>query len=334
MRIGYAMFPQADVPSEAAPLGDAERMARELALVDVAGGLGFDSFWATEHHFGDYLLAPSPLQLLAYVAGRFPALELGTMVVVLPWNDPLRVVEGVVQLDYLAGGRLLVGFGKGEAEREFAAFGMDVAEGRRRFERDLGLVVRALETGVLERPDAPPIRVRPAPARSFAGRIYMAAGSPASLDRAADEGLGLLRIALRSWEEVGEQVATHRARFLAAHGVPPPPVVSLVFGYVDRDAGRARERGIAAAEAYRASAKAHYGLPDGPADLRRFAEAQLWGTPDEVVERVRAIGEASGTEHLAIAFRFAGLGYEEAEASMRLFAAEVLPRVRPAEVPR
>jgi alkanesulfonate monooxygenase SsuD/methylene tetrahydromethanopterin reductase-like flavin-dependent oxidoreductase (luciferase family) len=159
----------------------------------------------------------------------------------------------------------------------------------------------------------------------------MAAGSPVSLDRAADEGLGLLRIALRSWEEVGENVRRHRQRYVAAHGGEPPPVVSLTYGYVDRDPVKARELGMEYAQAYRLSAVAHYGLPDGPDELRRFGEAQLWGTPDEVVEKVHAIAEISGTAHVAMAFRFAGVPYADAEASMRLFAAEVLPRLR--EIP-
>ena len=73
MRSGYVIFPQANVESEPSPLPDTERMQRELDLVDLAGELGFDEFWVTEHHFGDYNLAPSPLQLLSYVAGRFPA---------------------------------------------------------------------------------------------------------------------------------------------------------------------------------------------------------------------------------------------------------------------
>lgn len=328
MKIGYVMFPQGNVPSEPVAMADPERMANELRLVDLAGSLGFDSFWVTEHHFGDYNLAPAPLQMLSYVAGRFPELELGTMVVVLPWNDPLRVVEGVVLLDYLAGGKLLVGFGKGEAQREFTAFGLDVGDARRHFDEQIALVVRALQTGVLERPGEEPLQVRPQPARSFDGRIYMAAGSPESLARAADEGLGLVRIALRSWDEVGEQVRAHTERFTAAHASPPPPVVSLTYGYVDRDPGRARERGTQYAEAYRVSAISHYGLPGGPDDLRRFGEAQLWGTPDEVVEKVHAIAETSGTAHLAIAFRFAGVPYDAAEESMRLFASDVMPRLR------
>ena len=105
------MFPQGNVASEPETLDDRERMGRELRLVDVAGALGFDSFWVTEHHFGDYNLAPAPLTVLAYVAGRFPRMGLGSMVVVLPWNDPLRVIEQAVVLDYLADGRFLLGIG-------------------------------------------------------------------------------------------------------------------------------------------------------------------------------------------------------------------------------
>lgn len=329
MRTGYVSFPQGNVPAEPQPLPDSERIPEELRLLELAGSLGFEELWTTEHHFGDYNLAPAPLQLLAWAAGRFPGVTVGTMVVVLPWNDPLRVVEQVSMLDYLTGGRCLVGFGKGEARREFSAFGLDLDAGRAGFDGDLGLVLEALETGVLRREGELELEVRPAPARSFAGRLYLAAGSPASLEQAARRGLGLLRIALRSWKEVGEQVARHREACRAAHGREPPAPVSLVFAYVDRDPGRARELGRRYARAYRESAIHHYELgPDAERELEQFADAQLWGTPDEVVEKAAAIAELTGTAHLACAFRYAGVPYDHAEASMRLFAAEAAPRIR------
>jgi alkanesulfonate monooxygenase SsuD/methylene tetrahydromethanopterin reductase-like flavin-dependent oxidoreductase (luciferase family) len=322
------MFPQANVSSEPTAMTDAERMARELALVDLIGELGFDAFWVTEHHFGDYNLAPAPLQMLAYAAGRHPGITVGSMVVVLPWNDPLRVVEQAVLLDYLSRGRLLLGFGKGEAAREFTGFGIDLEQGRRRFDANLELVLGALETGVIERKGEPRVDVRPAPARSFAGRLYMAAGSPQSLDRAATSGLGLLRIALRSWADVAEQVGRHRELYLATHGREPARPVILTYSFVDRDPGRARELGTRYAAAYRESAIAHYELGNAETELEQFAAAQLWGTPGEVVEKAAYVAELTGTDHLAFAFRYAGVPYEEAEASLRLFAAEALPRLR------
>ena len=155
MKAGYAMFPQGNIAGETEAMPDQERMDRELRLANLAGEVGFDSFWVTEHHFGDYNLAPAPLTVLAYIAGRFPKMDVGSMVVVLPWNDPLRVIEQTVILDYLAEGRFLLGIGKGEAAREFSAFGMDLDEGRRRFETNLDLVIEGLSTGVLRRPGEP-----------------------------------------------------------------------------------------------------------------------------------------------------------------------------------
>ena len=225
--------------------------------------------------------------MLAYIAGRFPHMNVGSMVVVLPWNDPLRVIEQTVILDYLADGRFLLGIGKGEAAREFNAFGMDLDEGRRRFETNLDLVIEGLSTGVLRRPGEPDITIRPAPRSDFRDRILMAAGSPQSLDRAADTGLPLLRIILRGWEEVADQVERHRERFTAATGYAPPPCVLLTYGFCDRDPVRARELGMQYATAYRKSAISHYGLADGDADLRRFAEAQIWGTPGRDRREVR-----------------------------------------------
>jgi len=331
MRVGYLIFPQGNVESEPAALPDPERIPQELALLDLAGSLGFDEIWVTEHHFGEYNLAPAPLQMLAYVTGRYPSVTVGSMVVVLPWNDPLRVVEQIVQLDYLARGRLIVGFGKGEAAREFNAFGLDLEDGRRRFDENLALVLGALETGVFERDGEALLRVRPQPAGTFRDRLYMAAGSPASLDRAAENGLGLLRIGLRSWGEVGDQVRRHHDVFMATHGREPPQTATLVFGYVDRDPGRARELGIQYAMNYRVSAIHHYGLgEDAQAELEAFGEAQLWGTPEQVVEKAVAIGEQTRTGHLSVAFRYAGVPYEDAETSMRLFATEVRPRLREA----
>jgi hypothetical protein len=54
----------------------------------------------------------------------------------------------------------------------------------------------------------------------------------------------------------------------------------------------------------------------------------VWGTPDQIVERLRERREVIGDHDLTCCFRYAGLPYERAEASMRLFAAEVLPRVQ------
>ena len=56
-----------------------------------------------------------------------------------------------------------------------------------------------------------------------------------------------------------------------------------------------------------------------------YLRVNVWGTPDQIVERLQARREVIGDHDLTCCFRYAGLPFEQAEASMRLFAAEVLP---------
>ena len=52
------------------------------------------------------------------------------------------------------------------------------------------------------------------------------------------------------------------------------------------------------------------------------------GTPEQVIAAYRARWELIGPFEAAPAFRFGGIPIEQAEASMRLFAAEVLPELK------
>src|SRR5262249_27650794 len=87
MHVGYA--PLFQTPGNALP--DAEVYRQECRLAEWAEPLGFDSIWSVEHHFTDYTMCPDVLQFLTYMAGKTQHVKLGTMVIVLPWHDPIRV---------------------------------------------------------------------------------------------------------------------------------------------------------------------------------------------------------------------------------------------------
>ena len=69
--------------------------------------MGFDYVGPVEHHFTDYAACPDPFGMLSYVAARTSKIDLITGAVILPWNNPLRVVEQALQLDILSEGRLI-----------------------------------------------------------------------------------------------------------------------------------------------------------------------------------------------------------------------------------
>ena len=121
--------------------------ARQVLMVEP---LGFQSVWGVEHHFTDYTMCPDVLQFLSYMAGRTPSVQLGSMVVVLPWHDPMRVAEEVSMLDNLSGGRLILGLGRGAGKVEFDGFRLSMDESRPRFVEAAEMLLRGLESGYCE----------------------------------------------------------------------------------------------------------------------------------------------------------------------------------------
>ncbi|HEU0171737.1 MAG TPA: LLM class flavin-dependent oxidoreductase [Acidimicrobiales bacterium] len=331
---------------------DGQVVAEEVHLGVLADALGFDALWPVEHHFEDYAFCPDNTVLLANMAARTQRILLGTGAVILPWNDPLRVAEKISLLDHLAGGRVLFGVGRGLARREYEGFGIDMDESRDRFDEAARMVMDALESGWIEG-DGPYYRqartpIRPAPARSFRDRFYCVAMSPDSVLVAADLGARMVVFSQRPWEDQADAMATYRERFEAAHRRAPAPPVTCDFLYCDTDPARAEDKAHEHIAGYLASVMQHYELASdhfkeargyeaygNAVDLLRaiglermcemYLGVQAWGTPAQVLERLRARREVIGPFDLTACFRFAGLPIEDAERSMRTFASEVLP---------
>jgi len=197
MHVGYA--PMFQNPGNALP--DAEVYRQELRLAEMAEPLGFDSLWSVEHHFTDYTMCPDVLQFLTYMAGKTQHVKLGSMVVVLPWHDPMRVAEQIAMLDHLSGGRVILGLGRGLARVEYEGFRIDQNAGRQRFVEYAQLVLNGLEKGYIEGGETvqqPRRDIRPSPLKSFRERTYAAAVSPESMPIMAQLGVGLLVIQLHS----------------------------------------------------------------------------------------------------------------------------------------
>src|SRR5712692_8298020 len=180
VHVGYA--PLFQNPENERP--DLEVYTEELRLAELAEPLGFDSIWSVEHHFTDYTMCPDVMQFLSYMAAKTSSAKLGSMVVVLPWHDPMRVAEQVAMLDNLSGGRMILGIGRGLARVEFDGCRSDMNESRERFIEYAEMILNGLEHGYVESDGRflkqPRRDLRPRPFRSFRGRTYAAAVSPDS----------------------------------------------------------------------------------------------------------------------------------------------------------
>ena len=334
---------------------DIEVYQNELKLADLAEPLGFDSIWGVEHHFTDYTMCPDVLQFLSYMAGRTERVQLGSMVVVLPWHDPMRIAEQFSVLDHLSGGRAVIGVGRGLGRVEFEGFRLDMSESRTRFAESAKMLVNSLENGVAEFDGElikqPKVDIRPKPYKSFQGRTYAAAVSPESSLALAQLGLGILIIPQKPWSEVENELKAYREIFQEVNGTPAPPPIVVGFTFCHEDQDRAKEMASEYVGNYWDSIMDHYEFRSdhlketkgyeyygkftekieqyGTQDVKDFfLDLQVWGTPDQCYDKIISTRDRVGSDSFLAAFSFGAMPYDEVEKSMRLFAKEVLPRLK------
>jgi alkanesulfonate monooxygenase SsuD/methylene tetrahydromethanopterin reductase-like flavin-dependent oxidoreductase (luciferase family) len=328
----------------------------ELRLGDLAEPLGFESIWGVEHHFTEYTMCPDVLQYLTYFAGRTERVQLGSMVVVLPWHHPMRVAEQVVMLDHMSNGRFIFGMGRGLGRVEFEGFGVNQEDSRAIFVESAQMILEGLERGFCEF-DGKFIRqerreLRPRPFKSFRGRTYAAAVSPESSEIMARLGIGLLIIPQKPWEIVIQELDTYRTIYQQTNGVDAPPPIVAGWTFCDESADRAEEMAREYIGEYWRTVVRHYELigdhltkmrgyegyksmqeratkPGGVDELIDFfLGLQVWGTPEQCYEKIVDTQKRTGGEAFVGVFSYAGMPYDMAEANLRLFASEVMPELK------
>jgi alkanesulfonate monooxygenase SsuD/methylene tetrahydromethanopterin reductase-like flavin-dependent oxidoreductase (luciferase family) len=335
---------------------DSEIYREELELARMAEPLGYDSVWGTEHHFTDYSMIPNPLPFLSYMAGCTTRIELGSMVVVLPWHNPARLAGEICMVDNLTGGRLQLGIGRGLGKVEFDGLGADMSTSRQVFDEAATALLVALETGVIEASgeyvSVPKRELHPRATGTFVGRTFAAAVSPESVRAVAQLGAGLIIIPQKPWETVISEVAMYREEFGRYHpdrDIPGPIVATHVF--VDTDAARAQELGDYYATVYYHRVMDHYDLAGkhfseqpgyayyskiaerlektGKDDAAQFySDLHVKGTPAQCLEKLEWIKNSVGADALLSFFSYSGIPFEESRRGTLLYSERVLPTVK------
>jgi alkanesulfonate monooxygenase SsuD/methylene tetrahydromethanopterin reductase-like flavin-dependent oxidoreductase (luciferase family) len=276
-------------------------------------------------------------------------------VVVLPWHDPMRVAEGVSVLDHLSGGRMILGLGRGLARIEYEGVRIDQNEGRNLFVEYAELVMNALENGYMEGGKftrQPRREIRPAPFKSFKGRTYAAAVSPESMPIMAKLGVGLLVIPQKPWDAVKADFEVYHRVWREVNGaVPAPKPLSGGFVFVDENKDRAEEQAMKWLSGNYATVIKHYEMTSEKFGTQKsyefygqiskfiakhgiggaaagFAQLMPWGTPEQVLEKLKFIRDTIDANGFMLNFSYAGMPYDEAERNLKCFAKHVLPEVK------
>jgi alkanesulfonate monooxygenase SsuD/methylene tetrahydromethanopterin reductase-like flavin-dependent oxidoreductase (luciferase family) len=82
-----------------------------LGIIELGERLGFDSAWLRHRHL-QYGIS-SPVAVMAAASQRTSRIELGTAVIPLGWENPLRLAEDLATVDILSGGRINPGVSVG-----------------------------------------------------------------------------------------------------------------------------------------------------------------------------------------------------------------------------
>jgi len=212
----------------------------------LAEGLGYDGVWAAEHFGTPYGMSPNPLQALAYFAGATEHINLGTMLVIVPWWNPIRLAHQIAFLDIMSNGRYTtIGLGRGVAKSEFDSLGVPREESTQRLVETLDILELAFTQERFsydgEIFKIPEMSLRPKPkSTDLFDRLYGGSATGPTLELISRRGLKPLLIGNKPLAEAAkdvQKVNTIRAEM----GFEPCQPRNLMFTYCapTRDAAKA-----------------------------------------------------------------------------------------------
>jgi alkanesulfonate monooxygenase SsuD/methylene tetrahydromethanopterin reductase-like flavin-dependent oxidoreductase (luciferase family) len=333
-----------------------QRYLAELVLYDQ---VGFDGVCVNEHHQTAYGLMPSP----DVVAGMLVPQTKGKIAVLgnaISLRDhPLRVAEEIAMLDVASGGRIISGFVRGIGA-EYQTFQLDPSQSRDRFHEAHDLIIEAWTRPgpfewygrhfklryvnpwpvPLQRPH-PPIW---SPSQGSAETVEWAARNRYTYLQTYSD-IGTLRRAFGEYREAAERHGYTSSPSQLGWAVPvyvadtdeqarreARPHLEFLFNTLLR---MPRDMFFPPGYLTMASASrvmgAKRGLGTAPMEPDDLIERGyvLLGSPESVRQQIERHQGELGFGIFSGIFQFGSLGHEEFERSVRLFAGQVLPALRP-----
>ncbi len=339
------------------PAGRSEQkmVTEQIALMQAAEDLGFDSVWPAEHHFSEYGFCASPALSLAAIARTTRRIRLGTGVVVLPFNHPVRVAEDYAMLDLLSDGRIELGVGRGYQPTEFQGYSVDQTKSRGMFDESIEIIQRAWTEERFdfegEHYQLHDVSVRPKPLQKPHPPIWMAALSEETFEKAGRLGFNLLCSPVFGGSLQDSRARLDRYRSAlerAGHDPATREIGALVMVYAGKSQEEARKdfadpvlwyfRTFGKYVAPKLGQPAIEGYESYTAirDLVSVVEwdqllehgAVICGDADYVGERILEMRDAFGITHLLCWTRLGGLSASSITNHMERMRDKVMPRLR------
>lgn len=280
-----------------------------LEIIELGERLGFDSVWVRHRHlqFG----ISSPVAVLAAASQRTSRIELGTAVIPLGWENPLRLAEDLATLDLLSGGRLNPGVSVGppmhydEVKQALYPDSADTEDfSYERVRRLLGFVRGEKATGFhgVEGFEVFSDRVQPH-SPGLGSRLWYGGASLSSARWAGEHSMNFLTssvVKAEESEDFAEIQLSHIRAFRESHPDGDRARVSQGLVVIPTDSASAEQR--AKYQEFAAKRTPRTATPQGPARLM-FAP-DLVGTSAEIAERLHAHAAFQEIDEVAFALPF------------------------------
>ncbi|MBY8339771.1 LLM class flavin-dependent oxidoreductase [Streptomyces spinosirectus] len=284
-----------------------------LEIIELGERLGFDSAWLRHRHL-QYGIS-SPVAVMAAASQRTSRIELGTAVIPLGWENPLRLAEDLATVDVLSGGRVNPGVSVGPPmhyEQVKEALYPDTADAEdfsyERVRRLLAFVrgESATRFSGVEGFETFSDHVQPH-SPGLGRRMWYGGGSLGSARWAGEQGMNFLVSSVVKAEgaegpdfDFAEIQLSHIRAFRAHHPDGENARVSQGLVVIPTDSATPEQR--ARYEEYAAKRTPRTTSPQGPARLL-FAP-DIVGTSEEIAERLRAHAAFREVDEVAFALPF------------------------------
>ncbi len=314
MKLGLYMATQWRQGADLGP-----ELANLIEQVRVARASGLASLMVGQHFVSSPLQMFQAMPLLARLAAEAEGMRLGPGLLLLPLLNPVVVAEETATLDWLTGGKAIIGLGLGYRQEEFDSIGVPFKERVPRFVESVEVIKKLWCDDIVE----------------HKGRFHALSKVQSSIKPKQPGGPPI-------WMAGDVEVAVKRAAKLADAWMPSPMVTEEnvgKFGALFRDTRKAL--GLAAAKEFPIIRECHVGSGKGNAldevreplffkyeayakwgsggsfipadriraDFDKFAASRfIIGSESEVVDQIGRYGERTGTDHILLRVQWPGLG--------------------------
>jgi len=324
--------------------------------IEHADAVGFDVFSIIDHHFFQkFSISANPLAMFAAAAQKTKRIRFRTALHTLPLENPLRLAGMISEADILTGGRIECGLGRGHAWL-FGPSNVPLEESRPRYEEaiDLLLLAWTREKVTYEGKyyKVKDVTVVPRPVQKPHPRLFTGGTSDVTYQMAGARGWGIFVPPLLPWGVLEGPIHIYK-KACAEHG-HEPDIVYIRPVYLDEDEKQIRkevEQALLNFLAFNASPVESIQSEEKKAELRakgygfyasgalesltkltyeQIVEQEIGyiGTPEKVIEQIRALQKKGGIGELAIVSNFGGLEPWKTIKTQQLFADKVMPAFR------